>query len=134
MAIYPTAGSVVLAKVGPFDHYGVVSDRWHDGMPMVISHSRRRGTTAEEPWGVFTQGGQAYPAGLTSRLSPQDVVRRARSWTGRPYSALFLNCDHHVRHALGRTVESPQLRATVITVAVLVLAFGAASSSFGRAA
>lgn len=134
MSINPTAGSAVLVKVGPLDHYGVVSDQWHDGMPMVISHSRRRGTTAEEPWGVFTQGGQVYSAGLTSRFPAHEVVRRARSWAGRAYSVLFSNCEHHVRYALGRTVESPQLRAALATIVAVVLAFGVASMSARRTA
>ena len=45
-------GAIVTIFHGFYNHYAIVSDRCHDGKPMLISLSARTGTVAEESWGA----------------------------------------------------------------------------------
>jgi hypothetical protein len=120
-----TVVSVPVYKV--FKHKGIVSDRFVNGNPMVISNSARAGGVAEEPWEVFAAGQpvmvQEYPSALSGYL----ILARARSQIGTKYRLLDWNCEHLVSHAQGKRAESPQV-AAAIAIAVLVGIIG-----FGRA-
>ncbi len=124
---YPPAGTPVYIRFGLiFRHHGIVSDRRVDGAPRVISNSRRAGGVVEETWSVFADGMRVRRnRRLTSNLRPAEIVRRARAWSGRPYDVLFRNCDHHVRHALGLAVQSPQLQSVVAVAALAGAALAA---------
>lgn len=128
--MYPPPSTPVYVWVGLVRHFGIVSDRWWNGEPMVISHSFRRGGTFEEPWSVFHGGRQVYVASERSSLEPWIVLARARSWIGQRAWSLFLNCEHHVRHALGRESSSPQLRGALSVLAGVALV--AVGNSGGR--
>jgi len=105
------AGTIVAVKVGPFNHPGIVSDRWSsDGKPMVISNSRRRGCVAEESWSEFARGGRVAIRESRSGREGLAVVARARARLGQPWSLISFNCEHFVEYACGRPVRSAQLQ------------------------
>jgi len=112
-------GTVVSVWVFPFyRHKGIVSDRFIEGLPMVISNSARAGGVTEEPWDVFAAGQSVSLEGFPGNLPPYLVVHRARSLVGKSYELFTWNCDHLALYAHGQKPESPQL---VGTVAALVL-------------
>lgn len=114
-------GTVVAVNVGPITHVGVVTDKIVDGLPTVISNSMRAGGVAEEPLGLFANGGQVWLLGYIGRLSPHEVIERARSQIGKQWN-LFWNCEHLVRWVHGLKPESPQLVMGAALVATLSLA------------
>jgi len=123
---WPASGTIVSVPfLIVFRHLGIISDRRHQGKPMVISNSPWSGGVSEQPWGMFTGGFDVALAGYPSNLPPYEVLRRARSQIGTRYSLLTWNCDHFVRYAHGLASESPQLARAVLLLAVgttLVLA------------
>lgn len=120
-SMYP--GDVVAVRVGPFKHLGVVSDRTHRGTPMILSRSRRLGYAAEEPLGVFTQGGRVYHRGYLGRLPREEVVRRARARLNSRWDLLTANCEHYVYEAHGLRPQSPTLRGASQVAAAALIAF-----------
>lgn len=90
---------------------------------------RHRGLKVTYPWGQqcvyanspasgvvrqtlheFSLGRDIEASPIISRLSPYEIVRRAESMLGRPYSLFTWNCDHFVNAALGLKAKSPQLQ------------------------
>lgn len=131
----PRPGAVVSVRVlGPFRHVGIVTDRWRNGMPMVISNSRRRGCVTEESWAEFTQGNPERVDATPSCLPATEVLANARRELGRRYDILKFNCEHFVRRAHGVAEESPQLQAVVVAACLVVgfcLLLGAAKGAKG---
>jgi len=125
---YPPPGNVVSVQTHVFwRHKGIVSDRWHNGKPLVISASARAGVASEEPWDTFSAGDPVQDDGYPSTLPRWEVLRRARMMIGRQYILLKFNCDHFVALAHGQEPKSPQLGATVV-VALAAILIGAAMS------
>ena len=119
---WPPPGSVVSAPLFVlFRHRGIVSDRWCQGKPIVISNSARAGGVTEESWAIFSGGQTVTPEGYPSTLLPYEVLRRARSCVGRAYNPLVWNCDHLTRYAHGLEPQSPQVAATLL---ISLLAIG----------
>ena len=124
---YPAPGTVVsIPLLLWFRHRGVVTDRWHNGKPTVISGSARVGNVAEESWDSFAGGRPVKADGYPSRLPAHEVVRRSRELIGARYHLLNFNCDHVAAAAHGRELASRQLVATV-AIAALAAALWAAS-------
>lgn len=115
-----------LVKIGwrAYCHYAIVSDRIHDGKPMLISLSRRTGTVAEEPWDEVVRGRRVKPSRLRPRLSADQVLQRARNQIGRRrYALLTSNCEHFARESVGLSSTSGQVRgATGTGLSVLLIA------------
>jgi hypothetical protein len=111
-----------------YRHKGIVSDRWYDGKPMVISSSDRAGGAREEPWDVFAQDRVVTVDGYLGGLSSVEVLQRARSLIGTPYHVLIRNCDHFVTYAHGLEPQSAQV------VLTCVIALGVAALAVARAA
>jgi hypothetical protein len=123
---WPPPGSIVsVPLLVVFRHRGVVSDRWYQGKPMVISNSGRTGGTAEESWDVFSGGQAVTPEGYPSTLPRYEVFHRARSCVGRAYNPLVWNCDHLTRYAHGMELQSPQV-AAILLVSLLAISVTAA--------
>ena len=116
-----TVVSVPVFKL--FRHKGIVSDRFINGCPMVISNSARAGGVAEEPWEVFAAGQAATVEEYPSTLPGYVILQRARQHIGTKYQLFDWNCEHLVSHAHGKRPESPQVAAAII-VAVLVGVIG----------
>lgn len=124
-------GVIVAVWVAPVWHEGIVSDR-HDaeGLPLVISCSRRAGRACEEPWGTFApEDCPIAVVGYPSRLRPRTVLARARAGLGREWTPTR-NCEHFARSCHGMP-ESPTAEllaaaahatAEVVTLAATVLA------------
>src|SRR6185437_842991 len=88
-------GTVVSVPfLGIFRHRGIVSDRCHDGKPMVISNAASAGGVTEEPWDTFAAGGEVAVEGYPSALPPCAVVQRARGRIGSSYQLFNWNCEH----------------------------------------
>jgi hypothetical protein len=119
---YPPPGNVVwIVTHLLWRHKGIVSDRWHNGKPMVISASARAGAVCEESWDVFSDGKQVFDGGYPSQLPQWDVLHRARMLIGRRYQLIEFNCDHFVALAHGdEEPRSPQLAGTM-TIALLAV-------------
>lgn len=113
-------GTVVSIPVLVFwNHKGIVSDRWHNSKPMVISNSARRGGVQEEPWDDFACGCRVSVEGYPSNLQSFMVLARAREFMGTAYDLVKWNCELLVAHAHGLKVQSPQLAITAIIALVL---------------
>ena len=113
-------GSIVAVRIGLVKHQGLISDRIVAGMPTVISNSKKRGCVAEEAWSEFAGGRQVDLLGYPGRLHPRDVLARARSRIGQPWTPTS-NCEHFVAFAHGQEEWSPTLRACSIAGAALLL-------------
>ena len=115
---YPAPGTVVWIRAYlVFRHKGIVSDRWYNGKPMIITNDPDRGVI-EQPWDEFRAGQEVQREGYPSALPYYEVVGRARSRIGVRYSLLGFNCDQLKNYAHGLPVQSEQLQA-VVAVALL---------------
>lgn len=124
---WPQPGTVVsIPTFVIYRHKGIVSDRWYNGKPMIISNSARAGGVQEEPWDVFAEGYIVTEDGYPSGLPSYEVVSRARSFIGTLYDLFSWNCDHLVAAAHGLEPQSLQVAATVAVAALCfaVLAAG----------
>lgn len=110
LPLFPPAGTAVAVSFGFYRHVGIVSDRMLDGVPLVISASKRRGLTAEEPWAEFCGGRAVTTLAIETELPAVEVLARARSCLGRRWDLFFWNCEHMVRFAYGLPHQSPQVR------------------------
>lgn len=124
---WPVPGSVVYIFTHLFfRHKGIVSDRWHNGKPMVISNSARRGATYEESWDDFAQGRAVYKEENPSRLPAGHVLANARACIQRkPYDLLGWNCESMVTYAFGLKPSSSQLAAVSILGIGAVIVYAA---------
>lgn len=116
---YILPGTVLAVAVGPIEHVGIVTDQTRDGFPTVISNSHRAGRVVEEPLPTFVSGGEPRIVGYLGKLSPVEVLRRARSLIGTKWKLLSWNCEHFVRWAHGLKPTSPQL---VISIGLILVA------------
>lgn len=114
-------GDTIGVRVGFVTHVGIVSDRYSDGAPMVISNSHRAGGVTEEPMSVF-QG--RYP--LVSVAQPKTlpaghILSLARQKLGTRWNLLSWNCEHFVHWAHGLEPKSPQLSHAVAFAGLVAL-------------
>lgn len=104
-----------------YRHYGILTGRFINGVPTVISNSGEGGMVVEEPITKFQGIGDLQVVGYIGSL-PQDVViARARAKLGSRYSLINWNCEHFVRYAHGLKQESPQLVVAVSLFAVMLV-------------
>lgn len=115
-------GAVVSVPfIGVFRHRGIVSDRFANGKPMVISNSPSAGGLTEEPWDTFAAGNEVTIEGYPSDLPSYIVIQRARARVGSSYQLFNWNCEHLVSYAHGQQPESPQVAAVVVLAILLGL-------------
>jgi hypothetical protein len=106
-----TPGAIVSIFNGLYNHYAIVSDRFHQGKPMLISLSKRVGTVAEEPWDICVSTNKVGLAREQGLINPIVVLGNARSMIGKlQYNLLDQNCEHFVRWAHNLKRESKQLQ------------------------
>lgn len=119
---YPRPGLIVSVPVLViYRHRGIVTDRYIEAKPCVLTTAPGRGVV-EEQWDVFDPHGVAIREGYPGVLEYWQVLDRARRHLGRPYDLFGFNCDHLVADAHALPMYSPQLRATMTVGAVLGLA------------
>lgn len=107
--VYPPGTPVKIGCLA-YNHYAIVSDRFTQDKPMLISLSFRTGSVAEEPWDVVVRGRKVAPSRLQSNLTPEEIVQRARIAVGqRGYNLVTRNCEHFVRETLGLSARSRQI-------------------------
>ena len=87
----------------------------------VISCSRRRRGVAEESVSEFANAAAVTAIGYPGKLSPFEVVWRAKSMLGMRWHLFKFNCEHFVNRAHGLESESPQLQAAVALSALIVV-------------
>lgn len=123
---WPVPGSIVSVPAYLiFRHKGIVSERWWNGKPMVISNSARTGGVKEEPWETFTAGQAWADEGYPGQLHGWEVLQRARYPHRAQYNLIDWNCEDFVSYCHGLPTQSPQ-RAAFAVVAVIGLALAAA--------
>lgn len=111
---WPVPGTVVSVPIFViYRHKGIVSDRWYNGKPMIISNSGRFGGVAEEPWDVFAQGRPVTAERFSGTTPLHQVVSRARSLIGTQYNLYDWNCEHLVTYAYGLKPHSQQVTTTL---------------------
>lgn len=94
--------------LGVFRHYGVISDRWHDGLPMIYSNSLKDGRAVEITWREFCAGARYFVANYPSHLLPMEVLHNARALSDRPYNPWTWDCQSYVRACHGLPAVSTQ--------------------------
>ncbi len=119
-----TPGIIVAVRVGIVEHVGLVTERgtviassFHDGRVVELSFEKFIGG---RPWSV-----KRYPG---SRR-PEEVIARARSQIGKPWTLFDNNCEHFVCRALGISVRSPQLQFVIASAALIAAAWGISRAS-----
>ena len=106
--------------MGAYDHYAVVSDKYDNGKPMLISLSARQGTVCEEAWDYCAGNRKVVLSSVQGDLHPHQVVERARSKLGEiKYSLLSRNCEHFARWAHDLKVESKQVQEALFITGVI---------------
>lgn len=117
-------GTVVSTGRIGFRHFGIVTDRYVDGWPTVISNTGMYGKVMEESVAQFKSQWDLKVEGYWGVLPPLEVVARARAQLGSKYSLLKWNCEHFVRYVHGLRAESPQLGVAAVMVIFAVLLIG----------
>ena len=118
-SIYST-GAIVKVLMGVYNHYAVVSDRYDNGKPMLISLSAKQGTVCEEAWDYCVENRKVVLSPVQGNLQPHQVVQRARSKLGKiKYSPLSRNCEHFARWAHDLKVESKQVQGALFITGVI---------------
>jgi len=114
-------GQLIGVRVGPVIHLGIVSDRYVDGLPMVISNSLRSGCVAEEPFAVFKGGWEFIPVAQPANLPTWYVLSRARQMLGTRWNLISWNCEHFAYWVFGHESESPQLKQAGVMLGIAIL-------------
>jgi hypothetical protein len=117
----PRPGTVVwVPALLVYRHRGLVTDRYTNGKPFVLTTSPVKGVV-EEPWDVFGSDSVIHIEGYLGTLPCREVLRRARRHLGRAYDLFGFNCDHLVADAHDLPVQSAQLRGTLAAMGLLAL-------------
>ncbi len=108
-------GDIIATLFGTYHHYSLVTDRiCEEGLPMLISATKRNGTVREETWNTVTQGKQTYITKLSLNGTVEEVLAKARSRVDSwKYSLAGSNCEHFVNWARGVGMTSNQVQAGV---------------------
>lgn len=103
-------GTIISIDMGLYNHIALVTDTIVAGLPTVISLSEEHKTVVEEPWLRAVGQRRVRLYSEQGRLSPHEVVRKARSFIGRIKWSWLFNCEHFARAIHGLDVKSPELR------------------------
>lgn len=105
---------IVIVYMGVYEHWALVSDKFSDGKPMLISNSWRNGTVREESWDQVV-GNKPYKVHKIQSTKPVEyILSRARSAISRvKYSLTHYNCEHFVREVITGTAKSDQVRKAI---------------------
>lgn len=113
-------GAMVKVLMGGYDHYAIVSERILNGLPMLISLSRRTGTVVEEAWEACAGGRKVVLSDDQGNLRPWQVLANARSRVGQiRWDFPRVTCEHFARWAHGLKVESKQVRNGLIIIGII---------------
>lgn len=106
-----TPGSTLAVDCGAFTHYAIISDQLGpDGMPKLISASKRTGTVKEETWSDVISNEKTKILPFVGTLTAEEVLSKARSRIGSwVYSVLSFNCEHFVNWCNNLPFTSKQI-------------------------
>jgi hypothetical protein len=106
-----TPGSTLAVDCGVFTHYSIISDQLGpDGMPRLISASKRTGTVKEETWSDVISNEKIKILPLIGTLTAEEILSKARSRIGNwVYSVLNFNCEHFVNWCNNLPFTSKQI-------------------------
>lgn len=112
-----TPGDIIEVPIyGFYKHYGVVT---HAGI--IINASKKCGKVLEETLADFCESSQWRKSQISSNLSPDEIIMRAKGKIGQTYCLLSQNCEHFVRYALGLSVESVQVKITLGLIGICLI-------------
>jgi hypothetical protein len=117
-------GTILSTSRGFYRHFGIATDNYVNGQPMVISNSGAHGRVVEESLEQFQGQGDIKNEGYWGKLPYQEVLARARKKLGSSYSLLDWNCEHFVRLAHGLKPESPQVAFVAVLCVGVLFAVG----------
>jgi len=123
MQALPVSGTVIEVDFGLYRHLAIVSERFMNGLPMLISSSLRTWEVREEAWDTVVNGRKWRSLGLIGPCTPSEVLRRARSKIGTKWNLFSWNCEHFVYWASGVRPRSPQLRVVVTSLVLFIGAY-----------
>lgn len=108
-------GDVVVTNFGIYEHWSIVSDKKCDeGLPMLISATKRNGTVKEESWSKTTEGKDTRVVEIKSDKTVVQILDDARLEIGKwTYSLHSKNCEHFVNWSLGLKMESIQVNKAI---------------------
>jgi len=106
-------GTAISIALGPITHFGI-----YLGAGRVIENSKLAGCVRELSLEQFAGGRTFYIDQTASRYSPCEVVARAKSLLGRPYSLLRSNCEHFKNEVLRGRPYSRQVVVGLAAVAI----------------
>ena len=110
---YVQPGTIVAVSVGPTTHMGIATERG-----TFIANSKKWGCVREQGQEEFSGGQPVRSVGYWGKLTPADVLDRARSLVGKRYDVVDFNCEHFVRLVHGLPLASPQIRAVLLLLLV----------------
>lgn len=97
--------------MGVYEHLALISDRFYQGKPMLISNTYRNGTVAEEPWDTVVEGRSYKVLPIFSQEPEYQILSRARMAIGNvKYSLSSYNCEHFVSEVITGVAESRQMQ------------------------
>lgn len=115
-----SVGAIIKIRMSAYYHYAVVSDRYYNGKPMLISLSARQGTVCEEDWDYCVGDRKVVLSDVQGGMHPQQVVHRARSQIGViKYNLLGRNCEHFARWVHELKVESKQVQGALLAAGLV---------------
>lgn len=109
-----TPGSTLAVDCGAFTHYAIISDQiGPDGMPKLISASKRTGTVKEEIWTDVISNEKTKILPFVGTLTAEEILSKARSRIGSwVYNVLSFNCEHFVNSCNNLPFTSKQITAS----------------------
>ena len=126
------AGDLVASDFGLYQHFSIASDRCSEnGLPMLISATKRTGTVKEEDWNTVTQGKHTYIVQTDSVYSVEKRLTLARAQINNwKYSLFSSNCENFARGIMsgGNPASSVQVAAAITGAITTVLVVAKSSN------
>ncbi|WP_075185339.1 lecithin retinol acyltransferase family protein [Teredinibacter haidensis] len=111
---------IIKVDMGVYRHWALVTDRFYNGKPMLISNSMRTGTVREEPWDEVVKGRKYQMFLVKAKSHKHSIFVRARQAIGKVrYSLLSYNCEHFIKHLITGKPTSHQVKVTMTGLALM---------------
>lgn len=103
-------GALISIDMGAYDHVGLVTNRFIEGMPTIISLSETHNTVVEQSWYEAVENRKVKLYSEQGVIDPSHAITRARAYLGKLRWSFFYNCEHFARAVHGLEVKSIELR------------------------
>ena len=112
---------IVVVQMGLYKHWALVTDKFHEGKPMLISNTMRNGTVREEPWDQVVGANKYKIHFVRTNIPKKFLLERARSAINNvKYNLLDYNCEHFVNDIISGKANSVQVRS-VLTIGGILM-------------